>query len=165
MKFRIPDIKSGFVFDSLRCLKANKARGVDKLGARFLKIASHKIAPSLTKLMDFSIRSSVFPKRWKIAKVAPLFKSGDREDLNNYRPISVLPILSKTLERHVHIHLYEYLLHNNLLYNNIPLHRNRYRPRLSYPVLRPLSVIIATCQQRPRMTLGVESPLPYKQLL
>ena len=116
VKFRIPDIKSGFVFDSLRCLKANKARGVDKLGARFLKIASPEIAPSLTKLMNFSFSSSVFPKRWKIAKVAPLFKSGDREDLNNYRPISVLPILSKTLERHVHIHLYEYLLHNNLLY-------------------------------------------------
>jgi len=48
--------------------------------------------------------------------VTPLHKSGDRKDPNNYRPISVLPILSKFLERHVHNHLYTYLNSNNLLY-------------------------------------------------
>lgn len=49
-------------------------------------------------------------------RVTRLLKAGDRNDFDNYRPISILPILSKLLERHVHNHLYQYLADNNLLY-------------------------------------------------
>ena len=49
-------------------------------------------------------------------KVFALFKGGDSEDLNNYRPISVLPVLSKVIERHVHDSLSSYLCDNNLIY-------------------------------------------------
>ena len=66
--------------------------------------------------MNCSIEFGIFHSRWKIAKVTLLFKPGKRDDLNNYRPISVLPILCKILERHVHIHLDEYFKANNLLY-------------------------------------------------
>ena len=89
---------------------------MDKISAKILKIAAPVIAQSISKLLNCSIELGVFPDRWKIAKVTPLFKSGERDDINNCRPVSVLPVLSKILERHVHIHLYEYFNVNNLLY-------------------------------------------------
>ena len=82
-----------------------------------LKIAAPIIVPSLTKIMNSLLQSGVFPKRWKTAKVAPLHKSGDRSDVNNYRPISVLPVLSKLMERNVHNTMYDYLCDNNLYSN------------------------------------------------
>ena len=75
------------------------------------------IAPSIVKLLNFPLRSTVYPQRWKTAKVTPIHKSGDHDDVGNYRPVSVLPTLSKILERHVHKSLYRYLIENNLLYS------------------------------------------------
>ena len=48
------------------------------------------------------MNNSVFPNKWKEAKVTPLHKGGPSEEVNNYRPISILPVLSKVLEKHVH---------------------------------------------------------------
>ena len=56
---------------------------------------------------------------WKKGKVSPLFKSGDRCDPNNYRPITVLPALSKIMEKLVHIQLYSYLNENNLIRQSV----------------------------------------------
>ena len=98
-------------------MKCSKAAGFDKISVRMLKIAAPVIVPSLAKLMNISISSTVFPQRWKTAKVTPIYKSGDRTDRSNYRPISVLPALSKILERHVHVNLYNYFIQNKLLYS------------------------------------------------
>ena len=67
-----------------------------------LKLAAPIIAPSIAKLINYSFNTASFPQCWKTAKVFALFKGGVSEDLNNYRPISVLPVLSKVIERHVH---------------------------------------------------------------
>ena len=82
-----------------------------------LKLSASIIAPSIVKLINHSFNTASFPQRWKTAKVSPLFKGGDSEDLNNYRPISVLPVLSKVIERHVHDSLSSYLCENNLIYS------------------------------------------------
>ena len=63
-----------------------------------------------------SIDSSAFPSVWKTALVAPLHKDGPRDDINNYQPIAVLPVLSKILERHVTKSLTNYLNENNLIF-------------------------------------------------
>ena len=65
--------------------------------------------------MNQSLSQGVFPTDWKQAKVTPVYKSGATNNTNNYRPISVLPILSKLLERFVHTHLSSFLEENNLL--------------------------------------------------
>jgi len=57
------------------------------------------IISALTKLFNFRIRDSVFPKILKVSKVVPVFKKGSTNELTNYRPISVIPILSKLLEK------------------------------------------------------------------
>ena len=61
------------------------------------------------------MRLGIYPDQWKIAKVTALFKGGDSMDVNNYRPISVLSVKSKILERHVYNSLYSYLTKYNLL--------------------------------------------------
>ena len=68
-----------------------------------------------------------FPCKWKLACVTPIFKGGDTKDMANYRPISVLPILSKLLEKHINSHIYCYLDKNNLLH---PL-QSGFRPGFS----------------------------------
>ena len=80
------------------------------------KLAAPFIAPSITKLINLSFSLNVFPSCWKTVKVTPIFKSADPIDVINYRPISVLPILSEIAERHVHNALYSFLCENDLIY-------------------------------------------------
>ena len=61
------------------------------------------IAPILVKLFNSSVRQGIFPNRFKLARVIPLFKSGSKLLLANYRTISLLPFLSKVLEKLIHI--------------------------------------------------------------
>lgn len=114
--FSIPLVTEQFVYDQLQKLDAKKAKGCDNLGPLFLKMSALFIAPVLTEIFNSSISNGIFPDVWKIAKVTPLHKKGPRDDVNNYRPISVLCCLSKILERHVHNSLYEYLSEHDMLY-------------------------------------------------
>ena len=68
-------------------------------------------------IFERSTNTGIFPAEWKLARVTPIFKKGSRSDLDNYRPISVTPIVSKIFERIVYDQLYEYLNGNNLLTN------------------------------------------------
>ena len=114
-KFELQPVCEQFVYDLLRQLKVNKAIGLDEISPRLLKDSAHVITPSLTRLFNRSLANKMFPSIWKKGKVSPLFKSGDRCDPNNYRPITVLPALSKIMEKLVHIQLYSYLNENNLI--------------------------------------------------
>ena len=115
--FSIPPITESKIIDCLKNISSNKASGIDNISARVLKLAAPIIAPSIAKLINYSFVTSVFPQRWKTEKVTLLFKGGDPENVNNYGPISVLPVLSKVIERHVHDSLYSYLCVNNLIYS------------------------------------------------
>ena len=65
-----------------------------------------------------SIQSGIFADSWKIARVAPIFKSGSTEDRSNYRPISVLPVVSRLFEKLIYDQLYEYLDSNKHLFKD-----------------------------------------------
>ena len=98
-------------------MPSHKAAGSDGLGARILKIAAPAISLPLSRLINHCIDTGTFPSAWKTAKVTPIYKGrGSKDDKNNYRPISVLPLLSKIFEKHVHQALYSYMRNNNLLY-------------------------------------------------
>ena len=103
---------------------------MDKINARFLKDGAYVIAEGLTNLFNRSIDSSIFPLSWKFGKITALFKSGNRSDPNNYRPITVLPTVSKILERAVHCQLYNYLTVNKILTSK----QFGFRPKLSTPI-------------------------------
>ena len=67
----------------------------DNIGPRLLKLAAPFIAEGLTYICNKSINNSTFSDKWKEGKVRPLHKNGPKDDTNNYRPFSVLPVLSK----------------------------------------------------------------------
>lgn len=100
--------------NQLKTLKTNKAIGLDRISARLLKDSSTIISPSLTRLFNRSLQLGSFPNIWKLGKVAALFKGGNRTDVNNDRPITVLPTISKILERAVHGQLYDFLCKENI---------------------------------------------------
>ena len=70
-------------------------------------------------IFDLSLKKGVFPDKLKIARVTPIFKSGDKEFVSNYRPISVLSCFSKILERIMYNRLYSFLINNNILYTKL----------------------------------------------
>ena len=79
-------------------LKTSKGCGNDGIASCFLKIALPVISESLCDIFNLSIATGCFPDSWKIARVAPIFKSGQPDDRSNYRPISVLPVLARVFE-------------------------------------------------------------------
>ena len=107
--FEIKEVSEVEVLEQLLSLKPNKAIGLDSVSDRLLKYGAHSLCPSVTKLLNLSIRSKKFPGILKCSKVTALFKSGDRTSADNYRPISILPTFSKILERVVHFQLYKSL--------------------------------------------------------
>ena len=82
---------------------------------QLLKRLSPTISPVLRSLFNSCLRLGVFPNELKIAKVIPLFKSGNINDMSNYRPISILPILSKILEKIIYKRLTDFFTENNVL--------------------------------------------------
>ena len=75
------------------------------------------MAPSLTHIINLSITTGIFPDEWKLARASPVYKGGRKNDPNNYRPIFVLPVISKLIERIVFDQFYEYLIVHDLLAN------------------------------------------------
>ncbi len=80
-----------------------------------LRDSANLIAKPLTAIINFSLKNGYVPSEWKSARVIPLLKKGKAENLDNYRPASILPAASKILERAVHTQLYNFLTREQLL--------------------------------------------------
>ncbi len=116
MSFAFKGVTYEEVRKILCALSPSKSCGVDGLTTGLMKACGEAIIPpTLLHVFNISISKGKFPTIWKIARVTPLFKEGKTDDANNYRPISVLPILSKVFERVIHNRTYEYLSNTNLL--------------------------------------------------
>ena len=96
-------------------LKSKNSSGKDEISNNLLKSIKDEIGKPLTIIINQSLRTGIFPDALKIAKVKPLYKKGDNFCLNNYRPISLLPTISKIFERVMFTQLYSYLNANSLL--------------------------------------------------
>ena len=89
----------------IRKLDPGKSTSLDGIGPTIIKLSCDVIAPSIADLINKIITSGRFPNQLKQAKVYPIFKNGAKDDPSNYRPISILPTISKFFEKHVNIHL------------------------------------------------------------
>ena len=89
--------------------------GWDKFTKKTLQLIFPSILPCLTKIINSSLNTGIVPFELKIAKIIPLFKSNNPYTLNNYRPISILPTISKIFERLVHHRFTKFLNKYNLL--------------------------------------------------
>ena len=100
----------------LKQLNPAKSAGIDNPTGKFLKEGAPVLASPITDLVNLSISLSLFPDDCKIAKLKPLYKKEAKTKPKNYRPISLLPLLSKIIERIVHNQTWEVLDKNNILY-------------------------------------------------
>jgi hypothetical protein len=97
-------------------MKGKQSSSFDGMSNKLLKAIIHNLKKPLTKLINLSLESGYIPPTWKRAKIVPLFKTGEKENMGNYRPISLLPTLSKVIEKVVYHQLIGYLESNNILY-------------------------------------------------
>ena len=114
-KLLFAKIESDKVFKILKNFDESKAPGIDDLSGIFLKAGDSLLATPVTQLCNLSISSGRFPDACKIAKLKPLFKKGSKTDPRNYRPISLLALMSKELERIVHEQTIDFLDKHNIL--------------------------------------------------
>ena len=100
-------------------IESSKAAGVDKLSGRFLKDGANILAKPISALCNLSISQGVFPSACKVAKLKPIFKKGKKTDPSNYRPISLLPSISKIIERVIHDQTNAFLSDEDLTVNQV----------------------------------------------
>ena len=115
-KFSIPRISETQISSIVMKMKAKHSSGYDGVSNYLLKSLIHVIKLPLCVVFNKSLQTGVFPNLMKLAKLIPLHKGGERDVCDNYRPISLLPIISKILERHVHKHMVKFLDENHILY-------------------------------------------------
>lgn len=96
-------------------LRNGCATGIDNISCSFIKKYMKYLTPHLTYLFNLCLSTGIFPKVFKTALIKPIHKNGDKSCVNNYRPIAILPSLSKILERIIYKRLVLYLESNNLL--------------------------------------------------
>ena len=108
-------INADNVLELIRSLDANKSHGFDQISARMLKIGDKSIVKPLLLIFENALNEGTFPLLWKKANVTPIHKKGDKSNIKNYRPISVLPLCGKLFERIIFNSLYSYFNNNNIL--------------------------------------------------
>ena len=122
-------------------LNFNKSCGPDNINAKILKISLPVITPLLTSLCNDCLQYGVFPKCLKIAKVVPIFKSGCNYDICNYRPISILSVFSKIIEKIVYKRTVDFLNKHFVL---IP---NQYGFRSNISNIHAVLDIVSSCYE------------------
>lgn len=113
--FQLHPTTTAQVFSFLNKLNKSKAIGLDKISARLIRECADLICIPICDIFNQSINLGIFPDDWKCARVTPLFKEGNRDNLNNYRPISVISVVAKVFERIVYDQLYAYLKEHNII--------------------------------------------------
>ena len=115
-KLNFEKVSSVSILKISKEFKTNKATGVDNLTGRFLKDGSNILCTPKAKIYNLSITLASFPEKCKIAKIKPFYKKGLKTDPKNFSPISLLPLVSKIIERIIHDQTMNFLSYNNVLY-------------------------------------------------
>ena len=125
--YMMPSLPESFVLTSTtpeelisinQSLKLTHSSGADDINPYTTSALLNLLATPLSEIINCSFATGIVPPALKIAKVTPIFKQGDKSELGNYRPISVLPYFSKLVERAMYNRLYDYVLKKKILYLN-----------------------------------------------
>ena len=117
-RFHFQTIRPDELSKIMNKFKTSQSSGIDGISCSFLKIAMPVLAPSLCSIFNMPISRGWFPGNWKIAKVSPIYNDGSTEDRSNYRPISVLPVVSRLFEKIVFDQVYNYFTENEFFYSD-----------------------------------------------
>ena len=114
--FSLANVTVGQVSTILHSMSSSNATGLDEIPAKYLKDGSSVISKLLTHIINLSITTGSIPDDLKMARIVPLYKKNSKTHVGNYRPISVLSVISKVFEKVVFMQLSDYLSENRLLY-------------------------------------------------
>ena len=115
-EFKLKPVYPQEVSRILKELNNSKSTGLDSIDVQTIKMITEDILPPLTHIINLSLGSSTFPLEWKKAKVIPLLKKGDPICPQNYRPVALLPVLSKILEKVIFRQVLEYVETSGILH-------------------------------------------------
>ena len=115
-QFSLRTTSNAVVLKLLDDIEPSKAVGLDDINGQFLKDGAVILAEPIRDLFNLSIKLSTFPADCKLAKLKPLYKKGSKLEPKNYRPISLLPLISKIFEKIIHAQTQLFLDENNILY-------------------------------------------------
>ena len=116
--FTLMNIDEAAINKIINNLPPKSSSGCDGISSKLLKVIAPVIIKPLTLLINQVLNTGTFPDKLKIAKVIPIFKKGDPSLFENYRPISLLPAISKVLEKIIALQLSSYFETNKLLFDN-----------------------------------------------
>ena len=97
--FHITSTSEENVFKIMEKIEISKAVSIDKLFGRFLKNGAEILSKPTSEICNLSVSHGIFPSACKVAKLKPIFKKDKKVDPSNYRPISLLPLISKKLKK------------------------------------------------------------------
>ena len=100
----------------LLSLDTSKAAGMNQIPAKFLRDGAEVLAVPLRNIISLSIKLSTFPEECKFAKLKSIFKKDANTDPKNYRPVSILPLVSKIIEKSIHFQVEDYLNKKKRIY-------------------------------------------------
>ena len=115
--FNFATVSENTILTILKTTKVSKAAGLDNLSDRFSEGDAKVLAKPITDICNLSITSGKFPDSCKLAKLKPIYKKGSVTEASNYRPISLLPLISKVIKKVIHDQTSVFLNSRNLLYN------------------------------------------------
>ena len=111
-KFKLIDIEN--TVNIIDGLKTKSSCGHDRVSVKMLKQIKYEMSSSITLIINQSLTTGIFPERLKIAKVIPIYKKDDVKMFENYRPISILPAISKILVKPIFNQQHNYFQDNKL---------------------------------------------------
>ena len=114
-RISVININSKMILDIISSLNPAKSHGCDGISIKMIHICRHQIILPLKLIFESCVSSGVYPDLWKMSNVCPVHKKESKSLLNNYRPISLLPIFSKMFEKIIYDSLYSYVIANKLL--------------------------------------------------
>ena len=118
------NISSEVIFQLIKNLDPNKAHGHDEIPEQMLKLCAPSICKPLTLLFENCLRSGEFPNVWKRSNIVPVHKKGDKQLIKNYRPVSLLPICGKLMEKLMFNSIFNFIDTRNML----SVHQSGFRP-------------------------------------
>ena len=106
------------ILDIIKSLNVNKPHGPDNISGRMIQLCGDKITLPLSIIFVNIINTEIFPTLWKSGNVTPIHKNDSKRVINNYRPISLLPLFAKICEKTLFLEIYNHFASKNLITKN-----------------------------------------------
>lgn len=123
-RFKLKPISEEKLITTIQSIKNTKSEGYDRISIEIIKKNTDHIKTNIRKIINKTIETGTIPNNMKITKITPVYKEGDPNDCSNYRPICLLPIINKILEKIVNEQLLTYLEENNLYSHQFGFRKN-----------------------------------------